>query len=233
MASRVPRRLLRSAAAARDGPERALPVPVSCVRGAGREGCVLFRDLHPNMRSIGEEKAPEKKISLREVKGPAKHYKSACTAMFLHIEMSMDVEARIPAGDTPHLLFEDEVTSPINSQMEVNYVTFWDLVGSPSIRKLPILAQLVQVKGCAQERIMYSAALADALEEAISLTAQVFVVRLLWVGASKSAEDSVLHLRMDVDTRRSKNSFSHIKREVHIHDGTSLPAGHSHIVSRV
>lgn len=153
--------------------------------------------------------------------------------MFTHIEMNMDVETTVPPGDTPHLMFEDEIVSPINGQMQVNYVTFWDLMGGSRAQKAPVIVQLVQTKNCSEERILYSSSLADALEEAVSLNIQSFLVRLIWVGRSTSSQRCVLHMRTDIDTRRHKASFSHIKREIHVSDALSLPVGHSHIVTRI
>jgi hypothetical protein len=154
--------------------------------------------------------------------------------MLLHTEVSIVIDADIPAGVIMQSLFEHRIASKLNLQRELNFVTFWDLDAREQCElDLPIVVEIISDTRFAQ-KVVYSAPIRSALTYAIPLSYSHMLVRLTWVGKrSIMAHALRLNLRMDIDVRRKNSSFSHINRYPELPDSTSLSPGESHVLTKI
>ena len=152
--------------------------------------------------------------------------------MLLHTEVSIVIDTYIPFGISFQTLFEDVIPTPVKAQTEENYVTFWDLGGLVD-HNLPIRVDILRNNSRNDCIIVYTAPLAQALTEAVTLDITRMLVRLTWTGQPSPTTHRVsLNLRMDVDVRRRSSSFRHIVRKssAERHDSTTLPQGETRIL---
>lgn len=148
------------------------------------------------------------------------------------VNVGIAIDTFVDKGVREQLLFEDSISTPLNRQREVNFVTF-ECDRASNDTTLPILLEIRAVTY--DEPVIYSAPLTDVLTVALRMDQTRVKMRMIWK-TEKPAQVSRrvrLNMRMDVYVSRKSPSFSHINRNPDPPDRTTLAPGMSHVVTKI
>lgn len=153
--------------------------------------------------------------------------------MLKHTEVGIMVDTDVASGQHRQLLFDDELSIPLNCQREVNFITFWSKNRVDDILQLPIWVQI-----CSATRdptVLYRAPLETVLSVAIPIVHTKIRLQVFWEGgvSNTRACHVTFSINMEVDVRRKCQSFSHINRNPEPPDPYTMTPGTSQIVNKI
>lgn len=153
--------------------------------------------------------------------------------MLKHTEVGIAIDTDIAAGQHRQLLFDDELSIPMNCQREVNLVTFWAKSQIDDVIEFPIWVQLCSAARDAT--VLYRAPLRTVLSVAIPIVQTKVRLQIFWDNnvSNTSASHLTFSMGMEVDVHRKCQSFSHVIRKPVPPDPYTLTPGTSQIVNKI
>ena len=152
--------------------------------------------------------------------------------MLKHTEVGIVVDTDVASGQHKQLLFDDELSVPLNCQREVNFITFWAKSQIDNILEFPIWVQICSATR--EPTVLYRAPLKTVLNVAVPIVQTKIRLQIFW--ESNASNTRACHVTfsigMEVDVRRKCQSFSHINRKPEPPDPYTLTPGMSQIVNK-
>jgi hypothetical protein len=153
--------------------------------------------------------------------------------MLKHTEVGIEIDTDVAGGQHSQLLFDDELSVPLNCQREVNFITFWPKSQVDNTLEFPIWVQICSV--AREPTVLYRAPLETVLSVAIPIVQTKIHLQIFW--DSKASMTRACHVTfsigMEVDVRRKCQSFSHINRNPEPPDPYTLTPGTTQIVNKI